>query len=212
MNRPSDEIKAVSREIMGILSGQQRSSSGRGLRMAAPSGFRNSTERQHRAYQQKCKVERQEKDVTHMPGSVVDSAWELRRKLKAETNKLGYKTKPIRNAIEAGVTGTGNLLKSVREQAKLSAAQRKEERRLKQAREESLPKFSSMNNLMMALKEECQRVSALLSASIEDPASMWLRQDVIDGSTEDVVFDEKHLRGIVEKMVLLRSQMRDQED
>ena len=48
MNRPSDEIKAVSREIMGILSGQQRSSSGRGLRTAAPSGFRNSAERQHR--------------------------------------------------------------------------------------------------------------------------------------------------------------------
>ena len=212
MNRPSDEIKAVSREIMGILSGQQRSSSGRGLRTAAPSGFRNSAERQRRAYQQKRKVERQEKDVTRVPGSVVDSAWELRRELKAETNKPGYKTKPIRNAIEAGVTGTGNLLKSVREQAKLSAAQRKEERRLKQAREESLPKFSSMNNLMTALKEERQRVSALLSASIEDPASTWLRQDVIDGSTEDVVFDEKHLRGVVEKMVLLRSQIRDQED
>ena len=69
-----------------------------------------------------------------------------------------------------------------------------------------------MNNLMTALKEERQRVSALLSASIEDPASTWLRQDVIDGSTEDVVFDEKRLRGIVEKMVLLRSQIRDQED
>ena len=68
----------------------------------------------------------------------MDSAWELRRELKAEFNKPGYKTKPIRNAIEAGITGTGNLLKSVREQAKLSAAQRKEERGLKQAREKSV--------------------------------------------------------------------------
>ena len=55
-------------------------------------------------------------------------------------------------------------------------------------------------------------MSALLSASIEDPASTWLRQDVIDGSTEDVVFDEKHLRGVVEKIVLLRSQIHDQEN
>ena len=131
MLRPQDEIQSVSREIRGILSGQQRSSSGRNLRTIAPAGSSNNAERLRRAYQQSRRVEKDAKDLTKVPGKVVDGAWELRRELRAETNEPGYKSKPIRNAIAAGVANTGNLLQTVKEQARLAASKRKEERLLR---------------------------------------------------------------------------------
>lgn len=142
MKRPVDEIKSVSREILGILSGERTAvtasaaNSRRGLRTAAPAGVANSAERQRRAYEQRRKLDKQQKDVTKIGGSVVDTVWELRRELKAETNAPGYKTVPIRNAIEAGVAVTGNVLRGVREEARLAAAKRKE-LRLREAREET---------------------------------------------------------------------------
>jgi hypothetical protein len=143
MLRPQDEIQSVSREIRGILSGQQRSSSGRNLRTIAPAGSSNNAERLRRAYQQSRRAERDAKDLTKVPGKVVDGAWELRRELKAETNEPGYKSKPIRNAIAAGVANTGNLLQSVKEQARLAASKRKEDRLLSLQGEIGIPSAAS---------------------------------------------------------------------
>ncbi|GAX28734.1 hypothetical protein FisN_25Lh213 [Fistulifera solaris] len=143
MLRPQDEIQSVSREIRGILSGQQRSSSGRNLRTIAPAGSSNNAERLRRAYQQSRRADRDAKDLTRVPGKVVDGAWELRRELTAETNEPGYKSKPIRNAIAAGVANTGNLLQSVREQARLAASKRKEERLLSLEGEIGIPSAAS---------------------------------------------------------------------
>ncbi len=143
MLRPQDEIQSVSREIRGILSGQQRSSSGRNLRTIAPAGSSNNAERLRRAYQQSRRAEKDAKDLTKVPGKVVDGAWELRRELEAETNEPGYKSKPIRNAIAAGVANTGNLLQSVKEQARLVASKRKEERLLSLQGELGIPSAAS---------------------------------------------------------------------
>jgi hypothetical protein len=207
MNRPSDEIKSVTREIFGILSGQQRSGSGRRLRTAAPAGSKNAAERLRRAYQQNRRVDRQQKDVTRIAGAVAANAYELRRELQAETNKPGYKTEPIRSAIEAGVVGTGNLLKSVKEKARLSAAQRKQERALRQAKTDSIPSFATIEDLVVALTDERNRVTVQLQVCIENPSISWLDQDVIDQSKGVAIFDEAHLRGVVEKMVLLRCEV-----
>ena len=208
-SRPADEIKSVSREVMGILSGQQRAGTGRSLRTAAPAGSLNAGERQRRAYRQRRRIDRQDKDMTRIAGNVVDSAFELRRELKAETNKPGYKTEPVRKAIEAGVVGTGNLLQSVKESARLSAAKRKEARRLQQARDNSLPSFTSMEELAGALRDEEHRIGRLLNECIEDPSNTWLNKDVIEGSMKE--FDEQSLRSLVFSMVLLKSSIRNHE-
>lgn len=128
MNRPVDEIKSVSQELFGILSGERTSvatSSGRGLRTAAPAGLGNAAERQRRAYQQRQKLDKQQNDVTKIGGSVLDTAWELQRELKAETNIPGYKTEPIRNFIEASVVATGNILRAARVETLLSTGEKK---------------------------------------------------------------------------------------
>lgn len=144
MNRPADEIKSVSRELLGILSGERtgatatnrknnnsnKNSGGgaafnRGLRTAAPAGGANAAERQRRALFQRRALERQRQiDVTKIGGGVVDAAWELRRELAAETSVPGYKTKPMRQALGAGVAAvTGRVLRGVgRGQERLAAA------------------------------------------------------------------------------------------
>jgi len=68
MNRPADEIKSVSRAIFDILSGE-RMSADRGLRTAAPAGTVNAAERQRRAYNQRRKLDKQEKEVSRVAGA-----------------------------------------------------------------------------------------------------------------------------------------------
>ncbi|KAL7581615.1 hypothetical protein ACA910_022169 [Epithemia clementina (nom. ined.)] len=135
LNRPSDEIKSVSQDIWDILSGKttKRVAGGdrRGLRTVAKAGTANIADRQRRAYQQTRKKREQEtvvKGIQKIPGGIVDVTYELQRELKSETSPAGYKTKPIRKAIAAGVTGTGKYLKGITEAARLAAAERKAKR------------------------------------------------------------------------------------
>lgn len=156
MNRPVDEIQSVSREVASILKGVRKSStlssansesgasstkntaeaamatSASSLRSVAPAGNANAGERLRRAYQNKKTKAAQDQN---MPGQVlnsgarlVDTAWELQRELQSETNSPGYKTKPIRQLIVAGVTATSNVLRSVKEESRLIAAAKRQKR------------------------------------------------------------------------------------
>lgn len=121
LRKPTDELKTVAGEVWGILSGRQRTSTGRGLRTAAPSGFSNAAERQRRAYQQSTQQSQSSRvlnpqqqsqlgggsgfslrGVTKLAGGVIDTTWQLKGELRSELNQPGYKTKPLLRAIEAG--------------------------------------------------------------------------------------------------------------
>lgn len=139
LNRPADEIKSVSQAIWNILNGKEIDDGSRGLRTVAKAGTANMAERQRRAFEQTRKKRDQAtvaKSVTSIPGSLADATYELQRELKAESNRAGYKTQPIRQAIEAGVVGTGKYLQAIQETARLAAAERKA-KRLNPSSEES---------------------------------------------------------------------------
>jgi len=201
LRKPADEIKEVSQELMGILKGQQTASSGRNLRSVAPSGFVNAGERQRRAYTQKRRIDRQDNDMSRIASSVVDSAWELRKELTAEKNEPGYKTAPIRNAIEAGVAQTSRLLQETR-QARLAT----------QSKSDEMPTLISVDDVQVdstagrtattsALIESRNRLSEQLRVCIEQPDS-WLGYD------EEI--DDDALRSVLSAMVLLRNDIIEQ--
>jgi len=134
LNRPADEIKSVSQAIWDILNGNADGSGEagrRGLRTVAKAGTANMADRQRRAFQQTRRKREDEtgvKGISKIPGGIVDATYELKQELKAETNPAGYKTQPIRQAIEAGVVGTGKYLQAMQETARLAAAERKAKR------------------------------------------------------------------------------------
>ena len=132
LNRPADEIKSVSQDIWDILSGKTtESTDGRGLRTVAKAGTANIADRQRRAFQQQRKKREQQtvvKGIQKIPGGIVEATYELQRDLNSEVNPAGYKTKPIRQAIEAGVVGTGRYLQGIKEAARLAAQERKAKR------------------------------------------------------------------------------------
>lgn len=220
MNRPSDEIKSVTRAVADILKGGGTRGSGagptknRGLRTAAPAGSgAAAAERQRRAYTQRKQMRKQERDVTRVPGNLVDTAWELQRELKSEKSPAGYKSAGFRNAIEAGVVGTGNFLQGVRREAQLSAAKRQEQRRLELQGGQSTkagPFLSNRDALRQELLEERSRITERLQACIEEPENTWLRQDLI-GSSVGVQFDDAALRDIVSMMILVRNDLSSDE-
>ena len=136
LNRPADELKEVSQQVLGILKGDTSSTTqgGRGLRTAAPAGRAYAAERQTRAYQQSKK--QRQNDVTQQirsgSGAIADTAAELKRELQAETNRPGYKTQPLRQALQEAASVSGTLLEAARQEARLAAAQRRELRQLQQ--------------------------------------------------------------------------------
>lgn len=212
MNRPSDEIQSVTRAVLDILKGNGGGASARGaggktrgLRTAAPAGSgAAAAERQRRAYTQRRQMQRQERDVTRVAGNLVDTAWELQRELKSEASPAGYKTAGIRNAFEAGVVETGNILRGVKKEARLAATKRKE-RRLKESQPAStVPSSSKQAVLLQEILDERSRIIERLQTCIEEPENTWLRQDVI-GASEDVQFDNAALTDIVSMMILVRN-------
>ena len=199
MNRPADEIRSVSRAIFDILKGEgSGSTSTRGLRTAAPAGTSGSRERQRRAFQQRKKLDRQEKDVTRVPGAVFDTAYELKRELQAETNAAGYKTEGIRNALKAG---TNNLLSAVRESARIAAA-----RRQNQLKEAAPPKIDRAL-LLERLRNERTKVTDNLRDCVSFPENTWLREEFILGLNETFAFGESELRDVVTTMVFVRDEI-----
>jgi len=137
LNRPADELKEVSQQVLGILKGDSTSTQGgRGLRTAAPAGRAYAAERQTRAYKQSKKQRQRQNDVTQQirsgSGAIADTAAELKRELKAETNRPGYKTQPLRQALQEAASVSGTLLEAARQEARLAAAQRRELRQLQQ--------------------------------------------------------------------------------
>eukprot|EP00546_Thalassionema_frauenfeldii_P000008 CAMPEP_0178931530 /NCGR_PEP_ID=MMETSP0786-20121207/21972_1 /TAXON_ID=186022 /ORGANISM="Thalassionema frauenfeldii, Strain CCMP 1798" /LENGTH=725 /DNA_ID=CAMNT_0020608439 /DNA_START=236 /DNA_END=2413 /DNA_ORIENTATION=+ len=125
LNTPLDEIKSVTQSIKKILAGEKSETSfERGLRSAAPAGTKKRTERQQRAYQKRkqtvLKEEREGINVGKISGSVVDVAWEVKRDLQTETNRPGYKTERVRNAIAAGAETTSRVITAAREGDKVS--------------------------------------------------------------------------------------------
>lgn len=129
LNRPSDEIRSVRQAVWGILNGNTDIiDESRGLRTIAKAGTTSMADRQKKAFEQsrRKRIEKSGiKEVLNIPGSIVDVTYELRQELKAERSTAGYKTKPIRGAIEAGVVGTGKYLQAIQENARLLAAERK---------------------------------------------------------------------------------------
>jgi hypothetical protein len=138
-----------------------------------------------------------------MAGSVVDTAYELRRELKAETNKPGYKTEPVRKAIQAGVAITGNALKAAQEQAKLAAAKRRT-LRLQAAKQDKL---------LEELVNERTRVLNNLKRCIADPATTWLQPAVVEAvNDQSELFGGSGMRDAVKKMILARNEIQKQEE
>jgi hypothetical protein len=203
MNRPADEIQAVSRAVFAILAGDQ--ASGRGLRTVAPAGSINSAERQRRAFVQRKKLDKQDRDVTRVAGAVVDTAYELQRELAAEANPAGYKTISIRNAIEAGVSNTGNILRGVKELVRLGAADRNEQMLLTANPIEVTGAGLDRTEILIKLQMERSNIAARLQQCIKDPGRTWLRQEIT--GDEFLCFDEGMLRDVVTMMIFVRDEV-----
>ena len=131
LNSPLDEIRSVTQSIQDILNGEAPPSSsttsggrsGRSLRNVARGGQSRRAERQQRAYQARKKTTlKREKEgvagVGRAVGSIADTAWEMKRELEVESNRPGYKTESIRNAIEAGAETTARVIAAAREDPK----------------------------------------------------------------------------------------------
>jgi hypothetical protein len=237
MNRPEDEIKSVSRDFFSILSGERTAftsgtsaTTGRGLRTVAPAGTANSAERQRRALQQRRKLEQAKKSVTNIGGSVVDTAWELRRELKAEINVPGYKTEPIRSAIAAGVVATGNILNGVREEARLNAAKR-QELFIQESQTDSSSTVPSVDNLdkqsntftaknvvedekstetellLNEIRMERKRIVDKLTKCIDKPDESWLAPEVVASLDNTDFIASKSMQDCLTKMILLRDEI-----
>jgi hypothetical protein len=237
LNRPQDEIQSVTRELFAILSGERTRytpSSQRGLRSLAPGGTANSAERQRRALQRKQEAAAKRKNLAQYPGRVVDTAWELRRELKAESNVPGYKTEPIRSAIAAGVTATGNLLSGVRERARLNAVEQKEfflksqapfvedvssaavgrdstESTTQEVKLDAQPKKEDQNpttdRFLEDIRIERRRIVEQLTACIDRPDTTWLTEEVVE-SLENLDFiSSPAMQDCFTKMILLRDEI-----
>jgi hypothetical protein len=203
MNKPSEEIREVTRTIWEILAGERRTEQGRALRTVAPAGTANSGERIRRAYRQRKLMERQSRDVTRIPGAVVDTAYELRQELTAEASVPGYKTAGIRNAIGASVAETNRLLNEVKEGARLAAAKKKA-LRLQAARATAK---SIREDIVEGLRLERMAIAQRLRLCIKAPENTWLREDVILASEKQVQFDQDGLRDVVTNMMLVRDEI-----
>ena len=199
LNRPADEIKDVSRAIWGILQGEtpQAAANARGLRTAAAAGTVNAADRQRRAFSQRRKLDRRDKDWTRLAGGVVDATYELQQELKAETSTAGYKTKPLRQAIKAGTVG---VLTAVRDTARLAAARRQETRALKQAAVDRTVVYTQ-------LLEERTAIQERLSACIDTPLETWLSAPSEELARETLQMTEDGLREVATLMVLVRNEM-----
>lgn len=231
LNTPLDEIKSVTQAIGDILSGEVTmvdvgGGGGRRLRTLAPAGQVNNAERQRRAYQRRKKTTLQEEkevipNIGKVVGGLADATWEIKRELQVETSQPGYKTEPLRNAIEAGATQTGKLLQAVKEdgweKALLSPLKRQKlERQLKAAvQQQSPPTFASRKattssipvEFLLNLVDERARVVSRLRKCIEQPEATWLDVKVIQRA-EGVHFEEQNLRAVVEIMIQTRDEIK----
>lgn len=196
-SRPEDEIKDVSRAIWGILQGDDTAKDQRGLRTVAKAGTVNAADRQRRAFTQRRKLDRRDRDLSRVAGSVMDATYELQRELKAETSEAGYKTKRVRKAIAAGTTAA---LTAVKETARLAAAKRKETLMLRQA---------AVNRTVVytQLVEERAAMLKRLSACINKPQNTWLASpdEILAEATRQMTEDQ--LREVATLLVVVRSDM-----
>ena len=194
-SRPEDEIKDVSRAIWGILQGDETAKDQRGLRSVAKAGTVNAADRQRRAFTQRRKLDRRDRDLSRVAGSVMDATYELQRELKAETSEAGYKTKRVRKAIAAGTTAA---LTAVKETARLAAAKRKETLMLRQA---------AVNRTVVytQLVEERAAMLKRLSACISTPQNTWLASpdEILAEATRQMTEDQ--LREVATLLVVVRS-------
>jgi len=133
-------------------------------------------------------LDRRDRDLNRIAGSVVDATYELQRELKAETSMAGYKTKPIRNAIAAGTVG---MLSAVQETARIAAAKRKETLALKQAAFNRTVIYSQ-------LLEERLAVQQRLVACIDEPQATWAVTEYTRTLSDD------KLRQVATMLMLLR--------
>jgi hypothetical protein len=173
-NTPLDEIKSVTRAIRDILNGEAPTfSSGRSLRTVAPAGQSKMGERQRRAYaRRKQTTLKQEGTMNVGLGTLTDAAWQVKRELEVETSQPGYRTKTIRNAIEAGAQTTARLL---------GAAQ--EGKNLRQAL------FGVEQPQMAALESVAFFVDADDSAMVEaTTVNEAIEEDEQEDDLEDVIF------------------------
>lgn len=215
MNRPSDEIKAVSQEIFDILSGASiATDKSKGLRTAAPSGSAYMADRQNRAFVQKRKLEKKKNDISRVAGSLMDTAYELNQDLRAESNPAGYKSQQVRNALEAGVETTGRAFRAAKEAARLAAAERKA-KQLKEFTTESTNVFfandvsskeTSDANYILAsrVRVEAQTVISNLRQCIISPKDTWLYDVKLDVSSDTgmaKLVEEAEVRELITSMI-----------
>ena len=196
--RPADEIKDVSRAIWGILQGDQTATSNaRGLRTVAQAGTVNAADRQRRAFVQRRRLDRRDRDLSRVAGSVVDATYELQREFQAETSRAGYKTKPLRQAIAAGTAG---VLSAVQETARLAAAKRQETLLLRQA---------AVNRTVLYTELVQERAAMLqrLSDCIRTPQATWLAapDEILAEATRQM--NEAQLRQVATLLVVVRNDM-----
>lgn len=220
MNRPADEIRSVTRTILDILSGQTTTDVGRGLRTAAPAGSSSVGERQRRAYRQRTTIQRQQQDVTRVAGDVMDTVWELKQELKAESSQPGYKTQAIRTAIEAGVSQTGNILRAAKQQRQLQASKQAFARL--QAAQVSIEE--TLGNMLEEMNSEREQIYNRMRSCIDAPERTWLTETVMmqaaastSSSSQSApsdsrpVFDGEGLQQIVTRMIFVRDEMEARE-
>lgn len=235
LSRPLDEFKIVSREFLGILSGQRSSTTrSRGLRNIAPAGSLNAAERQKRAFLRRQKINQQTKDISRIAGNVVDSAWELNRELTAERNSPGYKTEPIRVAISAAANGTQAALRQAAIEARLGASAKKKLRSLKKSEIAiiestvspsaskilgEIPELQPLSTnsfpslTLRDIKNKVDEMTSQIQAEIDSLAERINRciqypgETWLRGYSDDSSSSKSNLRQIVTKLILIRNQI-----
>jgi hypothetical protein len=198
LNRPSDEIKDVTRAIFDIFRGNGQPTK-QGLRTVAQAGTANSADRQRKAFTQRRKLDRRDKDITRIAGGVVDATYELQRELQAESSVAGYKTKPLRQAIAARTTG---ILSAVKETARLVAAKRKEQLLLKEqtVKEELLLKEQTVKNQLLSKENPVEEELRLTEQAVEEvEEQLWLNEQAVE---EQLLLTERAMEEDVDRSLV----------
>jgi len=185
MATPMDELKSVSSTVTEILKtgGKEgtpaQAAAGRPtlsvLRTAATSrADKRNFQRSYQQQQKKYAAKTNAIQVTQRAaGGVVDTAWQLQRELKAESNTPGYKTKPIQNALEAAQVSTQQLLQEAKTSWKLNRAKQQEQKRWLQGGSTSSSAADRVQEEVQSATTELKSAAAVdyLDADVYTPAA-----------------------------------------
>jgi hypothetical protein len=219
-NTPMDEIRSVTQSIRDILSGDSTSSSAssgvRRLRTVSAAGLgTKNAERQRRAFNRRKKTKlRQEKEflnVGRTAGSLIDTGFELKRELRAESSLPGYRSEKARKAIAAGAAQTARVLEAAKRDGWSRALFGTAEVRDETIREmvgstdiEEVESVATDETISQLLEEEYLIVDRI-QLCIDDPAETWLTPESLMENEYEI--DDDSLREVVTAMICARDDL-----